>query len=73
MIGDRFYGTVTAFVPGKVSANYKFTSALAVEVLKDLEPQLVPMLERAESAGERPAFRPTIKMSIGQVSIWGGR
>ncbi|MGA7929059.1 MAG: transglycosylase domain-containing protein, partial [Candidatus Sulfotelmatobacter sp.] len=48
MIGDRFYGTVTAFVPGKTSANYNFTSALAVQVLKDLEPQLLPLIERAE-------------------------
>ncbi len=48
MIGDRFYGTATAFVPGKTSANYNFTSALTVQVLKDLEPQLLPLIERAE-------------------------
>ena len=35
-IGDRYYGTVLAFVPGKTAGNYKFTSALAVQVLKDL-------------------------------------
>ena len=56
MIGDRFYGTVTAFVPGKTSADYNFTSALAVQVLKDLEPHLVPMLQRAE---RRTNDRPT--------------
>ncbi len=50
MIGDRFFGTVTAFVPGKPSANYDFTSALAVQVLKDLEPRLKPLLERREEA-----------------------
>jgi membrane peptidoglycan carboxypeptidase len=44
-IGDRFYGTVLAFVPGKAAGNYKFTSALAVQVLKDLEPQLLPLFE----------------------------
>ena len=43
-IGDRFYGTILAFVPGKAAANYKFTSALAVQVLKDLEPRLLPLL-----------------------------
>lgn len=48
MIGDRFYGTVTAFVPGKTSDNYKFTSALAVQILKDLEPQLLPLLEQSD-------------------------
>jgi hypothetical protein len=52
MIGDRFYGTVTAFVPGKTSANYNFTSALTVQVFKDLEPLLLPLIQRVE--GERP-------------------
>ena len=45
MIGDRFYGTVTAFVPGESGADYKFTSALAVQILKDLAPQLIPLIE----------------------------
>jgi hypothetical protein len=54
MIGDRFYGTVTAFVPGKTSANYNFTSALAVQPLKDLEPQLIPLIQRAERARSSP-------------------
>ncbi len=49
-IGDRFYGTVLAFVPGKTAGNYKFTSALAVQVLKDLEPQLLPVLNGGKSA-----------------------
>ncbi len=43
-IGDRLYGTVLAFVPGKTAGNYKFTSALAVQILKDLEPQLLPLI-----------------------------
>ena len=43
-IGDRFYGTVLAFVPGKAAGHYNFTSALAVQVLKDLEPRLLPLL-----------------------------
>ena len=43
-IGDRFYGTILAFVGGKEASNYKFTSALAVQVLKDLEPRLLPLI-----------------------------
>lgn len=43
-IGDRLYGTVLAFVPGKSAGNYKFTSALAVQILKDLEPRLLPLI-----------------------------
>ena len=51
MIGDRFYGTVTAFVPGESGADYKFTSALAVQILKDLAPQLMPLIENVTVAG----------------------
>ncbi len=43
-IGDRFYGTVLAFVPGQEAANYDFTSALAVQVLKSLQPFLLPLI-----------------------------
>ena len=44
MIGDRFYGTVVAFVPGPKAASYKFTSALAVQIFKDLTAQLKPLI-----------------------------
>ncbi|MBL8483780.1 MAG: transglycosylase domain-containing protein [Rhodocyclaceae bacterium] len=39
-LGDRHFGTITAFVPGRRAANYEFTSALPVQVLKTLEPAL---------------------------------
>ena len=48
MIGDRFYGTVLAFVPGSKAASYKFTSALAVQIFKDLAPQLKPLIAGKE-------------------------
>ncbi len=44
MVGDRFYGTIVAFVPGSKAASYKFTSALAVQIFKDLTPQLKPLI-----------------------------
>ena len=44
-IGDRFFGVVTAFVPGQGAASFRFTSALAVQVLKDLAPRLMPLLQ----------------------------
>lgn len=44
IIGDRLFGTVTAFVPGQKAASYKFSSALAVQILKDLAPTLRPLL-----------------------------
>jgi membrane peptidoglycan carboxypeptidase len=43
-LGDRFFGTVTAYVPGAIAGSYHFTSALAVQLLKALEAQLQPLL-----------------------------
>jgi membrane peptidoglycan carboxypeptidase len=43
-LGDRFFGTITAYVPGSLAASYHFTSALAVQLLKALQPQLEPLL-----------------------------
>jgi membrane peptidoglycan carboxypeptidase len=43
-LGDRFYGTVTAYVTGAQATRYNFTSALAVQVLKILEPALMPLI-----------------------------
>jgi membrane peptidoglycan carboxypeptidase len=44
LIGDRFFGTVLAFVPGKSAQDYDFTSALAVQIFKDLEPVIKPFI-----------------------------
>jgi membrane peptidoglycan carboxypeptidase len=43
-LGDRFYGTVTAYVAGPEAGQYSFTSALAVQLLKVLEPALRPLI-----------------------------
>jgi len=48
-LGDRFYGTVTGYVVGPEAANYRFTSSLAVQLLKELAPELGPLI------GTRPA------------------
>lgn len=39
-IGDRYFGVLTAFVPGKEASGYEFTSALSVSVLKLLAPEI---------------------------------
>ena len=62
-LGDRFFGTITAYVPGSVAGSYHFTSALAVQLLKAIQPQLEPLLNspvtnaspRAISADAPPA------------------
>ena len=46
-IGDRHFGTLTAFVPGNGAQNFTFTSALPVQVLKGMAPVLTPYLQPA--------------------------
>ncbi len=44
-LGDHFYGTITAYVAGRQADDYHFTSALAVAMLKALEPEFRPLLQ----------------------------
>jgi membrane peptidoglycan carboxypeptidase len=43
-IGDRYFGVITAFMPGKEAADYSFTSSLPVQVLRLLAPELKPLV-----------------------------
>jgi membrane peptidoglycan carboxypeptidase len=52
MIDARFFGTITAYVAGPEAANYRFTSALAVQILKLLAPTLQPLLHTPASWSE---------------------
>jgi hypothetical protein len=52
-IGDRFFGSLTAFVPGADAANYTFTSSLSVQVLKNLLPTLKPLIDSARPLPEQ--------------------
>ncbi|KRV75889.1 MULTISPECIES: transglycosylase domain-containing protein [Pseudomonas] len=44
-LGPRHFGTLTAYVAGSASSNFKFTSALPVQVLKGMAPMLQHYLE----------------------------
>ena len=44
-IGERFFGSMTAYVHGPESKNYDFTSALPVQLLTLLAPSLMPLIE----------------------------
>ncbi|CBL45468.1 predicted membrane carboxypeptidase (penicillin-binding protein) [gamma proteobacterium HdN1] len=44
-LGDNHFGTLTAFVPGKEAAAFRFTSALPVQAMKGMAPILLPYLE----------------------------
>ena len=45
MVDDRFFGTVMVFVPGRTASEYEFTSSLAVQVFKDLQPALKQLID----------------------------
>jgi membrane peptidoglycan carboxypeptidase len=44
-LGDNHFGTLTAFVPGRQAADFHFTSALPIQVLRGMAPILEPYLE----------------------------
>ncbi|TBU91916.1 transglycosylase domain-containing protein [Phytopseudomonas dryadis] len=44
-LGPDHFGTLTAFVPGRAAENFRFTSALPVQVLKGMAPILTPYLQ----------------------------
>ncbi|MES2947533.1 MAG: transglycosylase domain-containing protein [Pseudomonadota bacterium] len=46
-IGERFFGSITAYVYGPQAADYDFTSALPVQLLKVLSPTLMPLMDPA--------------------------
>jgi len=50
-IGDRYFGVITAYVPGQTAQNYNFTSALPVQILKNLAPELNPYLDPLSARG----------------------
>ena len=47
-VGDRFFGVITAFVPGQAAGGYRFTSALPVQVFRSLVPSLNPLFSPAK-------------------------
>jgi membrane peptidoglycan carboxypeptidase len=48
-IGERFFGSMTAYVHGPESEHYDFTSALPVQLLVTLAPSLMPMIEKHDT------------------------
>jgi len=52
-IGERFFGSMTAYVHGPESEKYDFTSALPVQLLTTLAPSLMPLIEPPQVAGAK--------------------
>ena len=62
-LGKNHFGTLTAYVPGSKSAAFRFTSALAVQVMKGMAPILHPYLIQDQNNRCLPTFTnaPTVK------------
>jgi membrane peptidoglycan carboxypeptidase len=60
-LGDHFYGTVVAYVAGPQAEDYKFTSALPVQILKVLAPTLKGRLALGGVPGKPVAKKPAAK------------
>lgn len=54
LIGDRFYGVLTAYVPGPQADNYGFTSSLPVAILGILKPELEELILSPPKAAAAP-------------------
>ncbi|MBL4833794.1 MAG: penicillin-binding protein [Pseudomonas sp.] len=48
-LGSEHFGALTAFVPGRTADNFRFTSALPVQVLKGMAPLLQTYLNETET------------------------
>lgn len=68
-VGDRWFGALTAHVPGPAAARYRFTSALPVEVLRLLAPSILASATAPDAP--RPALAEEDSGSIGLAS-WTG-
>ncbi len=64
-LGDRFFGTVTAYVPGPPAAAFTFTSAMSVQLLKALKPALDPLLDTsAPGFLAKPVVPPKVAQTV---------
>ncbi|MGB4101968.1 MAG: transglycosylase domain-containing protein [Alphaproteobacteria bacterium] len=48
-IGDRFFGSITAYVGGEQAGEYRFTSAMPSQMLRALAPTLQPLITSSAS------------------------
>ncbi len=55
VIGNRFYGTLTAYAHEPYAARYDYTSAMAVQLLKSLGPSLAPVFAAGDAQAKTAA------------------
>ncbi len=66
-LGERFFGTITAYVPGEDADDYAFTSALALQVLKSLAPSVQRLID-SPAERQQPAVHPVTPMQEARVT-----
>jgi membrane peptidoglycan carboxypeptidase len=54
-LGERHFGTMTAYVPGAQAEGYRFTSGLPVQIVKTMAPLLAPLASPRQRATCAPA------------------
>jgi membrane peptidoglycan carboxypeptidase len=68
VIDNRFFGALTAFVHEPYAARYSFTSAVAVQLLKSLGPDLAPLFGKSGPASRPPSASLTSSTSSSSTS-----
>ncbi|HET7392731.1 MAG TPA: penicillin-binding transpeptidase domain-containing protein, partial [Candidatus Binatia bacterium] len=73
-IGDRYFGVITAYVQGREAADYRFTSALPVTLMKILAPTLTANLDATTSRpSDNPENGTKAKSTAHKISFDGPR
>jgi membrane peptidoglycan carboxypeptidase len=69
-IGDRFFGTMTAFVPGEAASHYTFTSALTTQVMKQLVPVLKPLVDKPQLLPKQNSANRMVESETSEKKEW---
>lgn len=66
LVGDKYFGTIIAYVPGQQAESYKFTSALPVQIFRHLVPAMKAVIEPRKPP-RQPAPPPRPPAAIPEV------
>jgi hypothetical protein len=73
-IGDRYFGVITAYVQGREAADYRFTSALPVTLMKILAPTLTANIDATTTrTSDNPGNGIKTKATPHKISFDGPR
>jgi membrane peptidoglycan carboxypeptidase len=63
-LGEHYFGTFTALVPGPQAGQYEYTSSMVAQILKNLLPQLKPALFPASRIETPPVIPETPSLPV---------